>query len=70
MSDRNRIIFKAIGMFTAYSAVMFALIYFLNRPEPFGTGKIITLVMWLLFGIWQSYRWMSEKFTKLKKNQD
>ena len=70
MTDKTKIICKAILMFLTYTLIMFALLYFSHGSDAFSNGKYITFVLFLLFGIWQSYRWTSEKLDKLKNNKN
>lgn len=69
MIDKSRIIWKGIGMLLAYGVIMAAPIYFLNDCT-FDKWNVVTWVMFMAFGIWQSYRWFQSKTEELNNKED
>lgn len=56
-------------MLLAYGVIMAAPIYFLNDCT-FDKWNAVTWVMFMAFGIWQSYRWFQSKTEELNNKED
>ena len=69
MNNRNKIVLKAIVMLMAYGAIMAAVIYFLNDCL-FDKWKAVTWSIFMLFGVFQSYRWYQNKTEELNDQED
>ena len=69
MSNRNKIVWKAIVMLMAYGAIMAAVIYFLNDCS-FDKWKVLTWSMFMAFGLWQCYRWYQSKTEELNDKEN
>lgn len=68
MSDKAKTIWKAIGMFLAYTTIMSALVFLPHSRDSFDSSRWISWGMWLLFGIWQSYRWLYQKLANINND--
>lgn len=69
MSNKNRIVLKAIVMLMAYGAIMAAVLYILNGCK-FDKWKAVTWSIFMLFGVLQSYRWYQNKSEELNDKED
>ena len=69
MSNRNKIVLKATVMLMAYGAIMAAFLYILNDCM-FDKWKAVTWSMFMVFGIWQSYRWYQSKSEELNDKEN
>lgn len=69
MSNKSKILWKAIGMLIAYGMMMAAVIYILN-DWMFDKWKAVTWGIFMAFGVWQCYRWFQSKTEGLNDKVD
>jgi len=56
-------------MLMAYGAIMAAVLYILNGCM-FDKWKVVTWSIFMLFGVFQSYRWYQNKIEELNDKED
>ena len=60
MSNNNKIFWTGAGMLISYAVIMAAVIYLLNDCK-LDKWKVVTWTMFMVYGVWQTYRWFQSK---------
>lgn len=67
MNVKNKVVCKGILLFIVYALLVSLIKLKWNGDRTLDTADYITWGMWIVLGIWQSYRYTSRKLEDLRE---